>query len=288
MATDVKYCAYDNTFWVAANPAVRTVYKISTAGAILRQFANPANDYPTGLAWMPSSRLLYLADRRTATTSPPEYIYRSDTLGVATQLTIPWTGNAGARGLAIEPYGPDTTLLMIYTFFNSGATNLDSVGIMELRRSDLAVQNSAALPGWNARGCEYDPRDGNYWISLCQNPDRSIGKIAGFRGIPIGVAEGKYSSLQEALVLAPMHPNPFRGSLVIAYNLPRPAKVTLILYDVSGRLVVKLVDAKEQAGLKTVTWNGRTREGTAVAAGVYFLRLETEYGVRVQKIVHAR
>jgi hypothetical protein len=288
MTTDLKYCAYDNTFWIAANPAVRRVYKINTAGTVLRQFANPANDYPTGLAWLPSSRLLYLADRRTATTSPPEYVYRSDTLGTGTQMTIPWTGNAGVRGLAIEPYGPDTTLLMIYTYFNAGATNLDSVGIVEVRRSDLAVQNQAALPGWNARGIEYDPRDGNYWISLCQNPDRSIGKVAGFRGIPIGIAENGYSALQQALVLAPAHPNPFRKDLVIAYSLPRPTKIKLSLYDVSGRLVITLVEGTEKAGLKTVQWTGRASDGSTVASGVYFCQLETEYGIRVQKVVHTR
>jgi len=288
MTTDLKYCSYDNTFWVASNPTTRIVYKINSSGTVLRQFANPANDYPTGLAWLPSSRLLYLSDRRTATTSPPEYVYRSDTLGAGTQMTIPWTGNVGARGLAIEPYGPDTTLLMIYTFFNAGATNLDSVSIMELRRSDLAVQNSAALPGWNARGCEYDPRDGNYWISLCQNPDRSIGKIAGFRGIPIGIAEGGYSALQQGLVLAPAYPNPFRNGLVIAYTLPQPTKVRLSLYDVSGRLIVTLVEGAEKPGLKTVTWKGQDADGSTVASGVYFCWLETEYGIRVQKIVHTR
>ncbi len=287
MATDVKYCSYDNTFWVAANPAVRRVYKINPSGTILRQFNNPANDYPTGLTWVPTSRLLYLSDRRTATTSPPEYIYRSDTLGTATQLTIPWTGNVGARGLATEPYGPDTTILMIYTFFNAGATNLDSVSIIEMQRSNLAVLNSAALPGWNARGCEYDPRDGNYWISLCQNPDRSIGKIAGFRGIPIGIVE-HLAGISTGVSFAPVIPNPFRGRVTFAYCLPSRQPVRLTLYDAAGRLVSVLVDRTEPAGSHSVVWKGLDKDGSAVASGVYFCRLEAGETTLVRKVIATR
>lgn len=287
MTTDLKYCIYDNTFWVAANPAVRRVYKISNTGTILRQFNNPANDYPTGLAWLEPQRLLYLADRRTATNSPTEYIYRSDTLGNGTQITIPWTGNAGARGLATEPYGPDTTLLMIFTFFNAGATNLDSVGIMELRRTDLAVQNSAALPGWNARGCEYDPRDGNYWISLCQNPDRSIGKIAGFRGVPIGIADNM-TGPDKGFFLAPAAPNPFRQHVTFAYYLPSAQSVRLAIFDAAGRLVKVLVDRSEPAGPHAVLWQGRDEQDIAVAAGVYFCRLEAGDQTQTRKVIVTR
>jgi hypothetical protein len=289
MATDLKFCAYDNTFWITANPAAvtRTVYKISATGTVLRQFASPANDYPTGLAWIPSSRLLYLADRRTATTSPPEYIYRSDTLGNGTQMTIPWSGNVGARGLAIDPFGTDTTLLLVYTSWNAGGTQIDSVGLYEMRRSDLNQLNRALFPGWNSRGVEYDPRDGNYWISIAQSPDRSIVKILGFHGVPIGIAEGNNAGLT-GLSFAPVTPNPFNRQVTFAYALPFETKVKLSVYDASGRLVIRLVDRVEEPGEKRVAWNGKADNGDRIASGVYFCRLETERGTLVKKIVHTK
>jgi hypothetical protein len=137
------------------------------------------------------------------------------------------------------------------------------------------------------------PEAGQWRLAITgQNiPNGSMGFAYAVTGdvFPInGVEEGEYSALQQTLVLAPLHPNPFRGDLVIAYTLPRPTNVTLSLYDVSGRLIYTLVEGREKPGLKTVTWNGRAKDGSAVSSGIYFCRLETDYGIRAQKIVHAR
>ncbi len=287
MCTDIKLCEYDNNFWVTSNPATRIVYKINQSGTLLRQFANPANDYPVGLVWLNTQRLLYLSDRRTATTSPPEYIYRSDTLGNGTQMTIPLSGNVGARCLAREPLGPDTTILLNYTWFNAGATALDSVCLYELRRSTLVVGNRLNYPGWNVRGIEYDPRDGNYWVTIPQNPGRSIAKIMGFYGV-VGINEGTMAKNLGGVMLMPSYPNPFNRAVTIAYSLPARMTVKLSVYDVSGRLVTTLVNGTEDPGLRSVIWNGRVTDGSNAASGVYFYRLETDQGTLVHKLVYTR
>ncbi len=291
LATDIKYCAYDNTFWVAANPGVRRIYKISQTGTILRQFNNPANDYPTGLAWLESSRELYLADRRTAQNTFPQYIYVADTMGTQIRrMDIPLRANVGPRCLAIEPLGPGPgSLLHIYTSFNSGGTQIDSIGLYELRRSDASIVQRVILPGWNARGVEYDPRDGNYWITIVQSPDRSIVKIAGFYGLPNLVGENLSGVLTtNTLFLYPSVPNPFRKSVTIRYNLPSKSKVKLMIYDASGRKVTTLVNRTEEPGLKSITWNGSTDDGKEIASGVYFYRLETKEKSLVRKLVFTR
>jgi|GEM_PF-2211642 len=43
--TDIKYCSYDNTFWVL-NKRHKTVYKINTSGTVLRSFSMASMDYP--------------------------------------------------------------------------------------------------------------------------------------------------------------------------------------------------------------------------------------------------
>ena len=293
LATDIKYCRYDNTFWVAANPNVggRRVYKINPTGTVLRQFANPANDYPTGLAWLESARELYLADRRTAQNTFPQYIYVADTMGATIRrMDEVLRANVGPRCLAIEPLGPGpASLLHIYTSFNTAGTQIDSIGLYELRRNDCSIVQRLLMPGWNARGVEYDPRDGNYWITIVQSPDRSVVKIAGFYG-PQNLVEEELSGtlIANVLYLYPCKPNPFTKTVKISYQLPARTKVTLCIYDASGRLVTTLLDRTEDAGLKTVSWNGTATDKTKIANGVYFYRLETKNQSLVRKLVLTR
>ncbi len=288
--TDIKYCAYDNTFWVAADPnptaPSKIIYKINTSGTVLRQFANPANDYPTGLAWVPTSRWLYTADRRT--TSGTSRIHRCDTLGGNVSVINLTLGDSlGARGLAIEPYGPDTTLLLVYTHFtNEASPVLAKIALYELRRSDGAVLNSVTLPGWNVRGVEYDPRDGNYWLTIAQNPNRAIVKILGFRGIPgVGIDENLNPSPMERISLSPGMPTPFTKNVKFTYSVPVKMKVRLALYDITGRLVKLFVNGEVEPGVNTIIWNGIADDNKECASGVYLCYLETDNGSVVRKFV---
>ena len=76
------------------------------------------------------------------------------------------------------------------------------------------------------------------------------------------------------LTLSQNRPNPFNPSTTISFSLPAECAVRLYVYDISGRLVARLVDGKRLgAGMNTVEWNGRGIEGRAVASGVYVYRL---------------
>ena len=71
------------------------------------------------------------------------------------------------------------------------------------------------------------------------------------------------------------HPNPFNPVTAIRFEVARAGKVTLEVYDATGALVVGLLDAPKEAGLHTVTWDGRNRSGHEVPSGVYFYRLQS-------------
>ena len=62
-------------------------------------------------------------------------------------------------------------------------------------------------------------------------------------------------------------PNPFTRSARITYSLPIPGRVSLKLYDVSGRLVLSFSRDRESAGF------GSMEIGGGLPPGVYFLRL---------------
>ena len=68
-------------------------------------------------------------------------------------------------------------------------------------------------------------------------------------------------------------PNPFGDRTTIEFALPEPTDVTLTVYDMMGRRVATLVDGPARAGTHQIPWAGRTRDGQALASGVYLLRL---------------
>lgn len=65
------------------------------------------------------------------------------------------------------------------------------------------------------------------------------------------------------------YPNPFNPSTTIRYDLPKNAYVQVIIYDVLGREVAKLVDGMQQASEQSVQWNPST-----LSSGVYFCRIQ--------------
>ena len=69
------------------------------------------------------------------------------------------------------------------------------------------------------------------------------------------------------------HPNPFNPSTTIRYEIPARCRVALGVYDVGGRLVARLVDGMQDAGVHEVRWDGLDTAGGPVASGVYFSRL---------------
>ena len=84
------------------------------------------------------------------------------------------------------------------------------------------------------------------------------------------------------------HPNPFNPSTTISFSLRSHGHVSLAVYDVTGRLVRVLVDGFKEAGPHEVTWDGRGREGSAVASGLYFYRFETGVYTETRKMVLLR
>jgi hypothetical protein len=79
------------------------------------------------------------------------------------------------------------------------------------------------------------------------------------------------------------YPNPARKEATLEYTLPESRQVRLVLYDVLGREVTVLRQAREEAGRHRV----RLR-GDRLPSGVYFGRLEAGEQTRTQKITIVR
>jgi predicted lipoprotein with Yx(FWY)xxD motif len=84
-------------------------------------------------------------------------------------------------------------------------------------------------------------------------------------------------------------PNPFNPSTVIGYYVPVTSRITLDIFDSSGKLVVRLVDREERPrGEYAVEWHGVDAQGRAVGSGVYFYRLTGGKEVLSKKMVLLR
>jgi hypothetical protein len=89
----------------------------------------------------------------------------------------------------------------------------------------------------------------------------------------VGVPGG---TIGAPLSFAPPRPNPLRGGgTEFQFGLPKSARVSLAVYDATGRRVARLIDGERPAGRETIRWNGRDDAGATVPAGLYFVRFAT-------------
>ena len=108
------------------------------------------------------------------------------------------------------------------------------------------------------------------------------------------IVEENLTSIEGSEALPPRirlgqnYPNPFNPTTTIHYYLPTDSHVQLTIYDASGRLIATLVDRDEEAGERSIVWDGVNSSGGKAASGVYFIRLEAGSERVVRKTVLLR
>lgn len=74
------------------------------------------------------------------------------------------------------------------------------------------------------------------------------------------------------------YPNPFNPATKIAFDLSQSGKVSVEIYDLTGRLVRALYRGNKEAGHHELIWNGRDERAMGVSSGSYLVRLVTAQG----------
>ncbi len=85
--------------------------------------------------------------------------------------------------------------------------------------------------------------------------------------------------------LSQNYPNPFNPTTRMQIGVPEASHVTVKVYDILGQLVKTLVNDDRPEGFQTITWDGTSDAGRAVSSGVYFIRMEAQKFVQIQKVV---
>jgi len=86
-----------------------------------------------------------------------------------------------------------------------------------------------------------------------------------------------------SLHLDPVTPNPAASQARLHYTLPAAGSVRVSIYDAQGRLTAVVLDDVQAAGRHDAAWNT-----SAVAPGVYVVRLEASGEVRTRAVMVSR
>lgn len=83
-------------------------------------------------------------------------------------------------------------------------------------------------------------------------------------------------------------PNPFNPRTTISFAIDRTQNVELCIFDMTGKRIAVLANRAFQAGQHTLAWEGRNLQGAAVASGTYLLRMVSDDGAAVEKMMLIR
>jgi hypothetical protein len=232
-----------------------------------------------------------LVDTRTLliTTTPPYGTYN-----------IPWlyiydfTVNDSVGGNNNGIIEPDETVEIVITAKNGGDTTaFNVVGTLRSIDTDVSITDSLASFGNIAAGAIIQGSGDTYSIYVTAAPeDSTLGFTLHFHddsgyekddyftlhiyGIP-GVEENTQIISQHAPGIS-IIPNPFSQRTLISYCISSDSRFSALkMYDITGRLVMDFSGELRTSGhVETIMWNGTDRVGRHLAAGVYFLHLESD------------
>lgn len=111
----------------------------------------------------------------------------------------------------------------------------------------------------------------------------------------LGAFESEFSEVKQTpstmireFRLEPCYPNPFNSSTKIVYDIPVVVDVEVAIFNELGHQVIQLVNEKQTAGQKQITWNGTDERGLKIASGLYFIRLRASEFIAIRKVAYIR
>jgi hypothetical protein len=195
-------------------------------------------------------------------------------------------------------YVPGTTA----TFLGAGFFPNEAVSLQMLHLDGSLAEGVEHLP-WRIAA----DQAGSFITTWRICSDDCVGKVV--RGVAVGELTGRTAEVHFSdgrtvaagspadptammghleLSLRQNFPNPFGGSTTIRFTLPERTAVSLRVFNLLGQEVATLATGTTEAGMHSVTWNGRGRDGRPAAPGIYFCRMEAGSFHQLQKMTLMR
>jgi hypothetical protein len=156
-------------------------------------------------------------------------------------------------------------------------------------RNDVSALTLAGSDGWSALSPAGSPPTGRFLHTA--GYDLSRDRMLVFGGVyfdgpshylndvwalgwsqPVSVP-GDADAVSHRFALALPRPNPSRDETFVDFELGRPTRVVLDVFDAQGRRAKRIVDGWFTAGRHVSTWRGDDDRGHALGSGVYFIRM---------------
>lgn len=189
---------------------------------------------------------------------------------------------AGSEALPVE-------LSSFVSSVNGNSVNLNWTTASELNNSGFDVERSAANGNWlkvgNVTGNGTTSNTNNYSFT-----DRNLAagnysyrlKQIDFNGNfeYFNLSNEVNVGIPTKFELSQNYPNPFNPSTKISFALPTDGKVSLKIYDMSGKEVMTLVNEVKVAGYYSVNFNA-----SSLSSGVYFYSISADNFTATKKMM---
>ena len=152
---------------------------------------------------------------------------------------------------------------------------------------------SQSVPGNAPAGnYTYDAYVGNYPNNVWDEDHFDFEKLAASDGGSIisdwanrgeyfsGEVVGEMVGTPAEFILHPAYPNPFNPSTALSFQLSADGFVQLMIFDISGREVVRLADGFRLAGIYETTF-----DASGLSSGIYFARLRADGFSQTRKML---
>jgi hypothetical protein len=116
------------------------------------------------------------------------------------------------------------------------------------------------------------------------NPKYIIDALVASRNALIGIIPIS-SEVPIRYELTQNYPNPFNPVTKFKFSIPKTGDVKVIVYDITGREIIRLVNSVLTPATYLVDWNSTNSSGSQVSSGVYFYRIIAGDFVEVKKMV---
>jgi len=81
------------------------------------------------------------------------------------------------------------------------------------------------------------------------------------------------------------YPNPFNVSTNIEYELSKPSRVVLRIYNALGQEVRTLINEKQTAGEWSINWDGRNGNHQPIGSGIYIYQMQVGNAIQSRKMM---
>jgi glycosidase len=159
-------------------------------------------------------------------------------------------GNFGVTGSSINPAFPNSGKWYEY-FTGDSITVADNAGPIDLQPGEFRLYTTKKL--------------------------ESAGLVTGIKDINPWVPETKIT----------VYPNPSAGEFRFNIENETPGKLTVRVYDLSGRMIRDLSEYSP-GGSRLITWDGRDSNGSDAAEGIYFVKFSSSVVSSTARIIKIR